>query len=91
MRVNIYGEELTERTEIVKKTVDQKLFYGVRFYLKSHPDLHHSESDNDESAVTFWIPWTKEKGNDFDLVQRILLDASDAVNLLSEAQKTGGV
>jgi len=72
MRVNVYAEELTERIEIVKKAVNQELFYGVRLYLKSHPDLHHSDSDNDESAITLWVPWTKEKGNDFNYLLNIL-------------------
>jgi len=80
MRVNVYGEELTEDVEIVKKTVDQKLFVAVRFYLKSHPDLHHSVDDNDESAVTIWVPWTKEKGNDFDKLVNILCNAADLLN-----------
>ena len=65
MRVNIYGEELTDRIELVKKAVNQETFVGVRFYLKSHPDLHHSIDDNDESAVTFWLPWTRKTGNQF--------------------------
>lgn len=81
MRVNIYGEEITQKVEIVKKTVDQRLFLGVRFYLKSHPDLHHSESDNDESAVTFWAPWTKQEGNNTKLLENIFDNAS---YLLSE-------
>lgn len=81
MRVNIYGEELTEKVEVVKKTVDQRLFVAIRFYLKSHPDLHHSVDDNDESAVTFWVPWTRETGNQFDKLVNIL---SEAVDLLEE-------
>ena len=80
MRVNIYGEELTNKIEVVKKTVDQRLFVGIRIYLKSHPDLHHSDSDNDESAVTFWVPWIKEKGNDFDLLANIFEDAYSLLN-----------
>lgn len=44
--------------ELVSKYVKdtKKTFYGVRIYLKSHPDLHHSEEDNDENAVTIWGP-----------------------------------
>ena len=80
MRVNVYGEELTDKVEVIKKTVDQRLFIGVRFYLKSHPDLHHSESDNDESAVTFWVPWTKQRGNNFDRLAGILETAVDLLN-----------
>lgn len=87
MRINIYGEELTNRVEVIKKTVDQRLFVGIRFYLKSHNDLHHSESDNDESAVTFWCPWTKKHGNNFSLLFSMF---DQAINLLSlcETEKT---
>lgn len=83
MRVNIYGEELTTRVEIVKKPVNQELFYGVRFYLESTDKLHHSSSDNDESAVTFWVRWTKEKGNDFAELRNILLKAVNALTELT--------
>lgn len=75
MRINIYGEELTDKVELIKKSVDQKLFYGIRFYLKSHPDLHHSENDNDESAVTFWVPWTKKDGNNLKKLYEIFASA----------------
>ncbi len=76
MRVNIYGEELTNKIDIVKKAVDQRLFIAVRLYFKSHQDLHHSDSDNDESAVTFWTPWTKQHGNDIERLAMILENAS---------------
>ena len=79
MRVNIYGEELTNRVEIVRKAVNQQLFIGVRFYVKSPLDLHHSPNDNDESAVTFWMPWTKNKGTDYSFIQ-VLMDASRLLN-----------
>ena len=72
MRVNIYGEELTTKVELVKKAVNQNTFYGIRLYLKSHEDLHHSEPDNDESAITIWAPWTNKKKSDLFLLQNIL-------------------
>lgn len=81
MRVNIYGEELTSEIEIIKKKEGDRTFVGIRFYLKSHPALHHTEDDNDQSAVTFWVPWTKEKGNNFDLLASIF---EDAVSYLGE-------
>lgn len=79
MRINVYGEELTEKVEIIKKAVDQKLFYGVRFYLKSHQDLHSGLSDNDESAVTFWIPFDKKQGNQFCTLREIFNHALDQI------------
>lgn len=67
MRVNVYAEEMTERVEIVTKTIDGQTFTGVRFYLAlpvtvgSGKDTRqikgpfiHREGDDDSSAVTFW-------------------------------------
>jgi hypothetical protein len=54
VRINIYSEELTERVERITKEVGGRKFYGLRFYLKSPPELHHTADDDDTSAVTFW-------------------------------------
>ncbi len=63
MRVNVYAEEITDRVEIVSKTIDGQVFTGVRFYLElpvtvaggevAGPFLHRQD-DDDSSAVTFW-------------------------------------
>jgi hypothetical protein len=34
MRVNIYAEEMTDRIEIIHKTIDGQDFTGLRFYLE---------------------------------------------------------
>ena len=34
MRVNVYAEEITDRIEIISKTIDGETFTGVRFYLE---------------------------------------------------------
>ncbi len=69
MRVNIYAEEMTERVEIVTKTIEGQEFKGVRFYLylpvsvARHAEVGHDEvqgpfihrdGDDDSAAVTFW-------------------------------------
>jgi len=60
MRVNVYGEELTSRVELITKRVDDYTFYGVRFWLKfPNQDwwIHRKvdgESDDDSSAITIW-------------------------------------
>lgn len=59
MRINIYAEELTDRFEVVRRTpstghTDQQ-FYGLRFYLRSPPELHADAEDDDTSAVTVWF------------------------------------
>lgn len=68
MRVNIYAEEITDRVEIISKTVNGLTFTGVRFYLELPVTLSgqkeksyviqgpfiHGPGDDDSSAVTFW-------------------------------------
>ncbi len=85
MRINVYAEELTNDCEIVTKTVTDdefgtRTFYGIRVYLKSPPELHHSEEDDDRSAITFWVPWTLQGGHNF----WTLMDILD--NLVSKAE-----
>jgi hypothetical protein len=60
MRINLYGEELTKEVVTVRKTVNdeefgERTFIGLRIFLKSPSDLHHSKEDDDRSAVTIWI------------------------------------
>ncbi len=57
MRINLYEEELTDEVRVVQTTASNTgiTYYGTRFYLKSAPELHASESDDDRSAVTFWF------------------------------------
>lgn len=87
MRVNIYAEEITPEVELVESEAARgslhKTFYGVRFFQKSHRDLHHSTVDDDRSAVTFWVPWTMHDGLDFDL----LIEAFDKASTLLKERK----
>ena len=34
MRVNVYAEEMTDRVEIISKSIDGHQFTGLRFYLE---------------------------------------------------------
>ena len=69
MRVNVYAEELTDRVEVISKTVNGQEFTGLRIYLylpvtmvggmpqsRRHVSgpFVHEEGDDDSSAVTFW-------------------------------------
>jgi hypothetical protein len=68
MRINIYAEELTDRIEVISKTIDGVTFIGIRFYLympvtmdlqggtrfEAKGPFIHREGDDDSSAVTFW-------------------------------------
>jgi hypothetical protein len=66
MRVNVYNEEITLEYEFVSKHVEEtgKTYYGWRVFLKSAPELHHSENDDDRTAITFWFG-TKERACNF--------------------------
>lgn len=63
MRINVYSQEidLTRVPEIVEKsglTSEGKVetFTGVRFFLISPDTIHQGPIDDDQSAVTFWLP-----------------------------------
>lgn len=89
MRVNVYAEELTDRVEIVRqRDRQQRLFYGVRFYLDSPSSLHQTATDDDSSAVTFWVPWTVEKKHDFAKVINVLADAQEVLNEASVEEQS---
>lgn len=77
MRINVYAEEILLDTEIVEKVVtDEKFgtrtFYGVRMYLDSPESLHSDPADDDRSAITFWIPWTRARGHNVGHIQALL-------------------
>lgn len=68
MRINIYAEELTQEVETITKTLDDgRTFLAVRLYLKSAKELHHTASDDNRSAITFWVPWYGGKNHPHDL------------------------
>lgn len=66
MRINVYNEELTQEIEWAEKHVEAtgKTYYGLRMFLKSAPELHHTADDDDRSAITFWFG-TKRKAAEF--------------------------
>lgn len=62
MRTNIYSQELTEEVGLISKTSNTGLTYSaVQFMLHSSPRLHHPPADDDRSAVTFWLPKSKDR------------------------------
>jgi len=78
VRMNIYAEELTEDVEIVEKTADTGAkFIGVRLYLKSPSELHHTDKDDDRSAITLWVKSSKEgfKPGDAEFLYKLLMVA----------------
>lgn len=79
MRINLYHHEIpfmASRYEFITKEADTgNTFHGLRFY--TEPPLEHEPGDDDSSAVTFWVPWTKRGGHDVQ-------DLRVVANLLAE-------
>lgn len=70
MRLNVYSQELIldddnssiRSIQVVEQVAETGVIYsGVRIYLHSSERLHHREDDDDRSAITFWLPKSKDK------------------------------
>lgn len=62
MRVNVYSQELTDETELVRSESNTGIVYSaVRLFLHSSHRLHHPPEDDDRSAVTLWLPKSGER------------------------------
>lgn len=68
MRINVYSQELTDEANLISKQSNTGIVYNaVQIILHSSPMLHHPPQDDDRSAVTFWLPKTKERRESFAL------------------------
>lgn len=62
MRINVYSQEITEEViEITKKSNTGIVYHAVSIILHSSDMLHHPPMDDDRSAVTFWLPASRDK------------------------------
>jgi hypothetical protein len=67
MRVNIYSQELIlngdpKTLELGYQKAGTDINYAyVRMHLHSSERLHQPPLDDDRSAITFWLPKTREK------------------------------
>jgi hypothetical protein len=56
MRINVYHEELTDEVRFVEKVAETGIVYfGIRMFQASAPELHHTPEDDDRSAITLWF------------------------------------
>ena len=89
MRINVYTEEMSPaekpQFEIVhaeytsSRTGELMRNYGLRVYLKSHPDLHYIPGrDDDRSAVTFWC------GGDIQNIRNLIRNMAQAVGNMAQ-------
>jgi len=62
MRINVYSQELTDEVIHVEKESNTGVVYhAAQLILHSSPWLHHPPKDDDRSAVTFWLPKSRER------------------------------
>ena len=54
MRINVYSQELTDE-------VTGLVYHAVQLILHSSDRLHQTPDDDDRSAVTFWLPKSRER------------------------------
>lgn len=68
MRINVYSQEITDEVVSVQKVSNTGLTYSaVQLILHSSERLHHPPQDDDRSAVTFWLPKSKQRRESFAL------------------------
>jgi hypothetical protein len=62
MRVNVYSQELTDDVELLCKIADTGVAYhAVRLFLISPKELHNTPEEDDRSAVTIWLPKSRDR------------------------------
>lgn len=62
MRINVYSQELTSEVKLESKASNTGVTYhAAQLILHSSPMLHHPPHDDDRSAVTFWLPKSRER------------------------------
>lgn len=82
MRVNVYSQELTDEVELVRQQSNTGITYSaVRMFLHSSDRLHHPPQDDDRSAITFWLPKSKNRrwqlARAFEAMATLVLEAPD--------------
>ncbi len=66
MRINVYSQELTDEVLVIEKQSNTGLTYSaVQLILHSSNKLHHPPEDDDRSAVTFWLPKSRDRREQF--------------------------
>lgn len=84
MRINVYAEELTDEVEVISKSPDNhpnESFKGIRMYLQSPDVLHRDPDDDDRSAITIWVPWSRAGGHRPDVVSSLLRRMADELDV----------
>lgn len=80
MRINVYSQELTDEViDVSKSSNTGAVYHGAALILHSSERLHHSPDDDDRSAVTFWMPHSRERrlamANAFERIAELFRNA----------------
>ena len=68
MRINVYSQELTNEALLISKNSNTEITYhAVQMILHSSDKLHKPPQDDDRSAVTFWLPKSKDRREELAL------------------------
>lgn len=86
MRINVYSQELTSEVVFVAKDSNTGVTYhAAQLILHSSDRLHHPPEDDDRSAVTFWLPKSRDRREEmaqaFERIARIFREAPSASGL----------
>jgi hypothetical protein len=66
MRINVYSQEITDEVIQVEKESNTGITYhAAQLVLHSSPMLHHPPEDDDRSAITFWLPKSQSRREQF--------------------------
>jgi hypothetical protein len=101
MRINVYSQELTDEVIRVEKISNTgRPYVAAQLILHSSSMLHHPPQDDDRSAVSFWLPSSRERcemmAKAFDRIADIfrsesgLLCKSCGVRLSGDARENCG-
>lgn len=62
MRINVYSQELTPEVKLIRKESNTDVpYHAAQLMLHSSERLHHPPEDDDRSAISFWLPRSKER------------------------------
>lgn len=80
MRINVYSQELTSEVIAVEKESNTGIkYHAAQLVLHSSEKLHHPPADDDRSAITFWLPKSKERREEmacaFELIAEVFRSA----------------
>jgi hypothetical protein len=86
MRINVYSQELTNEVKLIEKVSNTGIVYSaVQLILHSSPMLHHPPKDDDRSAITLWLPKSRERR------ASLAMALQEMSNLVMQAQLETGL